>query len=326
MITKKAELHVHLEGAISPALALQLAKRNQIILPDNLIAEDGESYNFSGFMDFLNAYDKVAVVIKQPRDYYDITFEYLKARALTGGIYVEFTYSPDHAEQSSNIPSSEHLQAIQQAIDDAEAQYQITGRIIVAAVRHYGEEAAIKVASQALKETVPCIVGFGLGGDEIHFPPKLFEKAYKIAAEGGLACTVHAGEFASAAGMMEAMDYLPIRRIGHGVQCMHSPETIARLIDKNIALEICPSSNIVLGLFKDLASHPLPQLLEAGIKVSLNSDDPPFFRTDLANEYDKVQTFFKYSDEKMHDFTRMAIDYAFADEAVKEKLRQRLIA
>jgi len=324
MLIPKAELHVHLEGTIPPYLALKLAERNRLTLPENLIAEDGKSYTYSDFMAFLKAYDSVADVIKHPRDYYDITFDYLKSCAETGGIYVEMMYSPDHAEQASGIPSCEHLQAIQQAVDDAEEKHQITGKIIVTAVRHFGAEAAVKVAKQALKETVPCITGFGLGGDEFNYPPKLFEQAYKIAADGGLFCTVHAGEFAPASGMMEAMDYLPIQRIGHGVRAAVSPETIARLIDKNIALEVCPTSNIALGLFKDMANHPLKQLLDAGVKMSLNSDDPPFFRTNLANEYEVTQKFYQFSDAEMIHFTKMAIDYAFTDEATKDKLRQRL--
>lgn len=324
MTIKKAELHTHLEGTITPDLAKKLAKRNKLLLPDALIAQDGQSYIYHSFLEFLTAYDTVASVIKCPLDYYDITFEYLKANAQENTIYVEMMYSPDHAEKSSGIPSKEHLQAIQQAIDDAEEKFNIIGRIIITAVRHFGTEAAIKVAKQALKEEAPCIVGFGLGGDEINYPPKLFAKAYNIAAEGGLYCTVHAGEFASAAGMIEAMEHLPIRRIGHGVQAIHSPETIAQLKDLNIALEICPSSNVALGLFKDLQNHPLPRFVQAGITVSLGSDDPPFFRTDLAKEYHRVQQAYQYTDSQMTAFTAMAIDTAFADEQTKLKLRELL--
>ncbi len=321
---KKAELHVHLEGTISPTLVKVLAERNNIKLPENLINAGASGYNFLDFMDFLKAYDTVAAVIKKPEDYYDLTFDYLKTSALSGGIYTEMMYSPDHAEQSSGIPSSAHLEAIGAAIDDAEAQHGILGRIIITAVRHFGEDASIAVAKQAIKEKSPYIVGFGLGGDEYNYPPKLFKRAYEIATDGGLKATIHAGEFADAEGMMEAMDNLPIQRIGHGVMAIHSPETIARLIDKNIALEVCPSSNIALGLFPDLKHHPLIPLMDAGIQVSLNSDDPPFFKTSLAEEYERVQAFHKFSDEKMKDFTRMAIESAFVDNATKERLRQTL--
>ncbi|WED42428.1 adenosine deaminase [Legionella cardiaca] len=324
MTIKKAELHTHLEGTIAPDLAIKLARRNKLSLPQTLIAKDGESYQYRDFLDFLKAYDSVAAVIKCPEDYFDITFEYLKANAQSGTIYIEMMYSPDHAEKSSNIPSIEHLQAIQQAINDAEEKYRIIGRIIITAVRHFGAESAVKVATQAIKENVPCIVGFGLGGDEINFPPRLFSEAYKIAAEGGLSCTVHAGEFAPASGMLEAIKYLPIKRIGHGVQGIHSPETLAQLKDKNIALEICPSSNVALGLFQDLLHHPLPRFVEAGVTISLGSDDPPFFRTNLAREYELVQKNYQYSDEQMKRFTAMAIESSFADEKTKLKLQKEL--
>lgn len=326
MPIKKAELHVHLEGTITPTLAKMLAERNKITLPEALITADGHSYCYRDFLDFLKAYDQVAAVIKHPIDYYDITFDYLRANAQENALYIEMMYSPDHAEQSSGIPSKEHLQAIQQAINDAENQFGIIGRIIMTAVRHFGQESAIKVAQHALKDKLPCIVGFGLGGDEINFPPKLFKRAYEIASEGGLLCTVHAGEFAPASGMLEAMEFLPIHRIGHGVQAVHSPETIAQLKDRNIALEICPSSNVSLGLFHDLPNHPLPHLLKEGIKISINSDDPPFFHTNLAMEYRRVQQTFRYADHQMEAFTAMAIETAFADEQTKLKLKGLLAA
>ena len=124
--------------------------------------------------------------------------------------------------------------------------------------------------------------------------------------------------------MIEAMDYLPIQRIGHGVNAIHSVETIARLKDKNIALEICPSSNIALGLFNNLPSHPLHRLQQEGLSISINSDDPPFFRTNLAKEYRLTQQTFGYTDEDMTQFTRMAINSAFVDEAIKNQLKNRL--
>ena len=289
MSLKKAELHVHLEGTITPELAATLAKRNKLTLPNGLVAPDGKSYLSKNFLDFLNVFDTLAAVIKVPQDYYDITFDYLRARAQEQTIYVEMMYSPDHAERSSGIPSLEHLVAIQQAIDDAKDQFNIIGRIIITAVRHFGAEAAEQVAQQTHKDRVPCITGFGLGGDEAKFPPKLFTRAYQIAADAGLHCTVHAGEFAPAQGMVEAMEHLPIRRIGHGVNSIYSPDTMAMLKDKNIALELCPTSNIFLGLFKDMNDHPFPKFYAAGIKVSISSDDPPFMSTTLGQEYQRVQ-------------------------------------
>ncbi len=324
MNLKKAELHVHLEGTMPPDLAIKLAKRNKLTLPNGLIAPDGFSYLSNDFLHFLKVYDTLAALIKTPQDYYDITFDYLKANAQEQGIYVEMMYSPEHAEQSSGIPSAEHLQAIQQAIDDAQQQFGIVGRILITAVRHYGVEAAEKVARQTHKDRFPCITGFGLGGDEANFPPKLFKRAYQIAQDAGLQCTVHAGEFATAAGMVEAMEHLPIRRIGHGVNSIYSPETMAMVKDKDIALEVCPTSNIFLGLFKDMQHHPLPKFYEAGIKISINSDDPPFMSTNLAKEYQRVQDSYHYTDETMNKITTMAIQSAFIDEQTRQELLARI--
>lgn len=324
MSVKKAELHVHLEGTITPNVAQQLAKRNQLIIPDGLIAPDGENYLSNDFLHFLGVYDTLAALIKTPRDYYDITFDYLRSRALEDAIYVEMMYSPDHAEQSTGIPSIEHLQAIQQAIDDAEAQFGIIGRILVTAVRHFGEDSCIGVAEEISRRTVPCVVGFGLGGDEIHFPPRLFKRSFEIAHAAGLQCTAHAGEFAPASGVIEAIENLHITRVGHGVQVFNSPDTIRLLKERGIALELCPSSNIKLGLFPDLKNHPFPQLLEAGLMVSLNSDDPPFMFTTLGEEYKRVQAAYNYSDETMTAITAMAIESAFVDEETKQKLRQKI--
>lgn len=324
MSIKKAELHVHLEGTIPPYLAKKLAERNRLTMPSDLVNPDGVSYHSENFLHFLKVYDTLAALIKKPEDYYDITFDYLRANALENTIYVEMMYSPDHAEQSSGIPSIEHLHAIQQAVDDAKAKYDIIGCILITAVRHFGAEAAIKVAKQGVEVDIPCVVGFGLGGDEMNFPPKDFKRAYEIAYDGGLKCTVHAGEFAPYTGMLEAIEHLPIQRIGHGVAAIQSAETMSILKEKQIALEICPSSNVFLGLFPNIAAHPLPQFLEAGLLVSINSDDPPFMKTTLAQEYEKTQRTFQFSNETMNHITKMAVECAFVDEKTKQSLIEKL--
>lgn len=326
MTIKKAELHVHLEGTITPPLAKQLAKRNQLAFPKGLIASNGINYESNDFLHFLSVFDTLANFIKTPRDYYDITFDYLRERALEDTLYVEMMYSPDHAERTTGIPSIEHLHALQQAVDDAEAQFGIIGRILVTAVRHFGEESCVKVAEVISRQSVPCVVGFGLGGDEINFRPKLFKRSFEIAHAAGLQCTAHAGEFAPASGILEALEYLPIQRVGHGVQAIHCPKTMALLKERGIALELCPSSNIKLGLFPDFLHHPFPKFLEAGLSISLNSDDPPFMFTTLGQEYLRVQKAYHLSDAVMTGITKMAIEAAFVDEGTKIKLREKLHA
>lgn len=324
MTIKKAELHVHLESTITPELAALLAKRNKLPFPEHHINAEKNGYASKDFMDFLQVYDVIAALIKAPQDYYDITYGYLKDSAAAHTIYTEMMYSPDHAERSSGIPSEYHLEAIQKAIDDAYRDFGIVGRIIITAVRHFGVEAAERVAKEAQAKPFPAATGFGLGGDELNFPPKLFARAYAIAKDAGLQCTVHAGEFGAPETMQEAMRTLPIVRIGHGVQAMHCKETQAELIDRAIALELCPTSNINFKLFKDMAAHPLPQFLKSGIKISISSDDPPFVGTTIDKEYQIVQKSYSFSDADMNKITAMAIEDAFVDKDTKQKLAQAI--
>lgn len=325
MPIKKIELHVHLEGTISPALANILAKRNRCCIPPGVIAPDGQRYMFRDFLHFLSVFDVIAGLIKSPQDYYDITFDYLRTNAQDDVMYIEMMYSPEHAEKMTGIPSIEHLHAIQKAIDDAYQQWGILGRIIICAVRHFGVDAAIKTAKQALIDRLPCVVGFGLGGDELGYPPQLFKGAFAIASEGGLLCTAHAGEFGDAKSMKAAIDCLPIQRIGHGVAAIQSPSLMSMLRDRGIALEICPTSNLVFGVFNSINQHPFAEFLKAGIAVSINSDDPPFVHTTVAREYKVVQDAYHYSDQEMNAVTCMAIQSSFADDHVKAHLLAQVV-
>ena len=321
---QKAELHVHLEGTIRPEIAKQLALRNQIEFPHHILDPSGQFYLSNDFLHFLSVYDIVAALIRHPRDYYDLTYDYLQQSAQQGVIYTEMMYSPEHAEKVSGIPSIEHLLAIDEAIQQAELDFGIIGKIIITGVRHFGVDSCEHVAKQALKYTVPSVVGFGLGGDEIHYPPELFAKAYAIAADGGLKCTIHAGEFGSAESMQVAIQTCHVSRIGHGVAAIQSPKTLAMLKDLNIALELCPSSNVKLGLFQSIAHHPFQKLQQAGIAISINSDDPPFMNTNMGLEYQHVQKTFNYSDEQINAITLMAIEHAFSDDMTKQKLKRKV--
>lgn len=320
----KAELHVHLEGTIRPEIAKILAQRNHLPFPKHLLDASQTYYQTHGFMAFLNAYDELAALIRQPQDYFDITYDYLKQGALKGVIYTEMMYSPDHAEKVSQIPSKEHLKAIADAIQKAQDDFGIIGRIITTAVRHFGVDACEKVAREALKNPHDIVVGFGLGGDELGFPPQLFQKTYQIAREAGLKTTIHAGEWGDAQSMNTAIKTCQIDRIGHGVRAIEDENILKMLKDLQIPLEICPSSNVVLGIYPNIQSHPLPQFIDAGIRVSINSDDPPFMATCINKEYELVQETFKLSDEMMKIITQQTIEDAFVEENLKTVLLKRI--
>lgn len=324
MTIKKVELHNHLEGTAPPALIQNIAKRNHLSLREGLISADGSHFIWDDFASFLSVYEEASRVIQKPRDYYDITFDYLRQCAKEDVIYVEMMYSPVHAERATGIPSREHIAAIEQAIDDAYDQYEIVSRILTTAVRHYGVADCEKVALLAEKEPSKYVVGLGLGGDEVAYPPALFQKTYEIAKNAGLGLTAHAGEWTGPQGIKEALDFLQLTRLGHGVRAIEDPDLIKRLLAENIHLELCPSSNICLGLHNSYDDYPFKALYDLGLSVSLNSDDPPYFDCTVGSEYQIAQDTFGLTETDLKKVSLMAIEAAFCDAQTKTTLKSKL--
>lgn len=315
----KAELHVHLEGTAPPELIGRIAQRNGMPVPDGLFDGD-ERFAYSGFLDFLRAYDDAASVIRTGEDYRDITYEYLRSCAQQGAIYVELTASPDHAALVG-LSDAEHLDGIARGIDDARA-HGIEGRILISAVRNFGVEQALRVARHAAERPHPYVVGFSMAGDEENFPAHLFAEAYAIAAQAGLGCTMHAGEWAGPESVRAALE-LPITRISHGVRAIEEPALVAELAQRGIVLECCPTSNVVLGVYPSYAEHPLPQLAAAGVRITLGSDDPPYFGASIGGEYAIAGEQLGFDEVRLKAITATAIDAAFCDDALKAELRRR---
>ncbi len=310
----KAELHCHLEGSIAPLLAKTLAARNGLALPDGLMAADG-SYAWHDFLSFLAAYDRVCGVLRTPRDFGDVIHSYLEGVAAEGATYVEMFCSPERPTMLG-IPYAMWLEALVDGIDRAQRAFGITGRIIAICIRHLGPDRALAMARQVVAEPHPYVVGFGMGGDETKFRPADFAPAYKVMHAKGYGCTVHAGEVVGPESVWAAIRDLPVTRIGHGVRSAEDPRLLDELARRGIVLEVCPGSNVALGLYPDRAAHPLHSLIAAGVRVTLNSDDPPFFHTSLGVEYDKAGL----GDEALRRITRTAIEASFADPATKAKL------
>ncbi len=318
----KAEIHVHLEGSITPTLAKKLAARHKTTLPEALFGPN-QTYRFRDFLHFLKAYDVICSVVKTPEDYRDIAYDYLIRSAQEGVIYTELMPSPDHAALHG-ISYDTLLESIAQGIQDAEAETGIKACIYVSCVRHYGVEKCESLAKTIVNYPHPLMRGFGMGGDEVGFPPKQFKKTYQIVNEAGIACTAHAGEMAGPEGIKEALSHLPISRIGHGVRSIEDDNLIAEIIDKGITLECCPTSNVMLRVYDSYASHPFLKLKNAGVNVTLNSDDPPFFATTIGNEYQVARQKFQLSDQDLVAITRTAIQAGFLDEKTKQSLLQTL--
>jgi adenosine deaminase len=316
-----AELHVHLEGTAPPALLRRIAARNGLELPDGLFAGP-DRFAWDGFLDFLAAYDRAAGVIRTGEDYRDIAYEYLARQAADGVVYVELTASRDHA-RLSGLTDAEHWEGIAAGIDDARADHGIEARILSSAVRNFGVEQAVEVAREAASRPHPYIVGFSLAGDEAGFPPRLFAEAFEIAAAAGLGCTVHAGEWAGADSVRAALE-LPVTRLSHGVRAIEDPTLVAELAARGTVLEVCPTSNVALGVFGSYAEHPLRALVDAGVRVTLGSDDPPYFGATVAGEYALARERFGLADDRLLAITRTAVDAAFAEPELRATLRQRV--
>jgi adenosine deaminase len=316
----KVELHVHLEGTAPPALIRRLAERNGVALPGALFGGNGE-FRYTDFLDFLRTYDLAASVIRTAEDYRDVTFEYLCSCAREGAIYVELTASPDHAALVG-LSDEEHLAGIARGIDDARSETGIEGRILISAVKNFGIDQAVRVARHAAERPHPYVVGFSMAGEEKHHPAAEFAQPYAIAAAAGLGCTVHAGEWDGPESVRSALT-LPVTRIDHGVRAIEDAELVGELTAREVVLNLCPTSNVVLGVYSDYDEHPLPRLSEAGVRFTLGSDDPPYFGASIGGEYAVCAEHMGMDESDLREITRTAIDAAFCDGALKRELRTR---
>ena len=316
----KAELHCHLEGSVPPVLARELAARNGLELPHGLFGANGH-YAWTDFLSFLDSYDRVCGVLRKPRDFGDILYSYLQRSAAEGAVYVEMFCSPERPK-SLGIPYATWLGALVDAVDRAKHDFGIEARLIAICIRHLGPDRALALAQQVVAEPHPYVVALGMGGDEGKFAPAEFAPAYRLAHENGLGCTIHAGEVRGPESVWAAIRDLPVTRIGHGVRSSEDPKLLEELVRRGIALEVCPGSNLALGLYPNRAAHPLHRLIEADVRVTLSSDDPPFFHTTLGTEYDNAGL----DAVALRKITRTAIEVSFAEEMLKAKLLKGVAA
>lgn len=314
----KTDIHAHIEGTMKPELMRKLSAKNGIEIDPGLFRADG-SYSWNDFRHFLDTYDAAAHAICTPEDYRDVVYDHFSGGARQGMIYGEIFASPNHAV-ASGMTYQNMIEGLVAGLDDAEADHGVVGRIIVNAVRHHGVGKTIAAAELAARYPHDKVTGFGIAGDEAFGAHKDYVRAFEIAKDAGLRRTAHAGEVLGPDSVRSALDDLPVERLGHGVQAIDDVELVQRIVDEAIVLEVCPGSNVAIGVYPDLASHPLRGLLEAGVRVTINSDDPPFFWTDIGTEYHRASTEMGFSDAELTAMTRTAIEAAFVDEATRAAL------
>ncbi|MDJ1006862.1 MAG: adenosine deaminase [Paracoccaceae bacterium] len=311
----KVELHLHLEGAAPPAFVRGLAKEKSIDL-SGIFAGDG-SYSYSDFWNFLQVYEAATSVLETPEDYARLTRVVLAESAAAGVVYSETFLSPDFCGGRDVAAWGEYLAAIREAADEAERDDGIVLRGIVTCIRHFGPEKAKETAICAAETAGDWLVGFGIAGDETAGAPKDFAWAFDAAREAGLRLTAHAGEWGGPHSVRDALDALRVERIGHGVRAIEDLALVDRLAEDGVVLEVCPGSNVALGVYPDWASHPIERFRERGVTVTVSTDDPPFFHTTMTNEYDRLADAFGWDEAVFVDLARTSAGAAFSPRAVE---------
>lgn len=311
----KVELHLHLEGAAPPAFIRAEAARRGVPPPPVFGADGG--YRWQGFGGFLAAYEAACTVLSGPDAYARLAAAVLADRAADGVVHAEIFIAPQLIAGGDPVAFAEHWAAIRSVSCPG-----ISIAWIAIAVRHLGPQGALETARLAAASAG--LAGFGMAGDERFGHPADFAPAFDLAREAGLALTVHAGEFGGPDSVAAALDHLRPARIGHGVRAIESPALVARLAAEGIVLEVCPGSNIALGLYPDWAAHPVAALDRAGVRITLSTDDPPWFATRLSLEYAALARTHGWGPEDFRRFNRTAAAAAFCDAATRAGILARL--
>ena len=279
----KAELHLHIEGTLEPELMFELARRNGVPLPYASVDDVRRAYIFSDLQSFLDIYYAGCRVLLKEQDFYDLTWAYL-TRAVSQGVrHAEIFFDPQtHTDRG--VPFESVVTGIRRALHDGEARFRITSGLIMCFLRHLSADAATRTLHEALPFK-KWILAVGLDSSEVGHPPAKFEDVYDRAREAGFLAVAHAGEEGPPAYVWEALDILKARRIDHGVRCVEDDRLVGRLVEEQIPLTVCPLSNVKLRVFPNLRAHNLKQLLDRGLLVTVNSDDPAYFGGYVADNF-----------------------------------------
>lgn len=320
----KVELHLHLEGGAPPAFIRGLAREKHIDIA-GIFNEDG-SYRFTDFWNFLKVYEAACTTLTGPEEFRRLTLAVLEESAASGVVYSECFLSPDFCGGRDLGAWREYLAAITEAADQAEKTMGITLRGIITPIRHFGPEKARETARCAAETAGAFIVGFGIGGDEKVAALKDFRWSFDCAREAGLRITAHAGEWKGPEEVRAAMADLGVERIGHGVRAIEDLALVDELAERGVVLECCPGSNVALGIYPNFRAHPISELDRRGVRVTISTDDPPFFHTNMAREYEMLNRAFDWDDGQFRRLAKQALDAAFCDADTKAKIAKLLEA
>jgi len=313
----KAELHLHIEGSLEPELMFDLAQRNAVAIPFASVEDVRAAYAFSNLQDFLDIYYQGMGVLRTEQDFYDLTAAYL-ARAHADAVrHVEIFFDPQ-GHTTRGVAFETVIAGITRALGDAAASHGMTSKLIMCFLRHLSEAEAEKTLDEALP-FLDRIDGVGLDSSEVGHPPAKFERVFARARGLGLKLVAHAGEEGPPAYVHEALDLLRVDRIDHGNRSLEDPALVARLAAEGMTLTVCPLSNLKLCVVDDIAGHPLGTMLAAGLRATVNSDDPSYFGGYVNANYQAVADALDLSKDDLLTLARNSFTGSFLSDADKAK-------
>jgi adenosine deaminase len=313
----KAELHLHIEGTLEPELAFQLAARHGIVLPHESVDALRRAYEFTDLQSFLDVYYAGASVLIDEGDFFLLTQAYLRRAHAQGVVHVEIFFDPQ-THTARGIAFETVLAGIRRALLQAEREFGITHRLIMCFLRHLSAEDAMSTLEQALPHR-EAIAAVGLDSTELGVSPTKFVAVFERARRAGFATVAHAGEEGPPANIVAALDQLQVQRIDHGVRCEEDPELVARLARERMPLTVCPLSNVKLRVFDRIEDHNLRRLLQAGLCVTVNSDDPAYFGGYVLENFLAVQAGLALTRAELAALARNSFEASFLEPAAKQR-------
>lgn len=313
----KAELHLHIEGSLEPELMFELAQRNKIPLRFKSIEEVRAAYDFHNLQSFLDIYYEGANVLIHEKDFYDLTMAYLLKCREDNVVHTEIFFDPQ-THTCRGIKFATVINGIESALRDAQDQWGITSRLIMCFLRHLSEEDAFKT----LKEAIPFktkIIAVGLDSGEVGHPPSKFKNVFLAAREAGFLTVAHAGEEGPPDYIWEALELLEVKRIDHGVRSLEDEKLMLKIISQKIPLTVCPLSNIKLCVFNTMENHNLKKMLDRGVVITLNSDDPAYFGGYVNQNYLEAARALKLSFEEIKTLAKNSFSGSFLSPEVKDR-------
>ena len=320
----KVELHLHIEGTLEPELMFELEKRNHVPLPYETIEEIRRAYEFTDLQSFLDIYYQGARVLREERDFFELTWAYLERVHQDNVRHTEIFFDPQ-THTIEGVPFETIVTGIQRALSDAKAQFGISSGLILCFLRDLSAEEAMETLEQAL-EFKDEIVGVGLDSAEVGNPPVKFAEVFNRARVEGFRVVAHAGEEGPAEYIWQALDNLSVERIDHGVRAVEDDDLVNRLRTDRIPLTVCPLSNVKLRVFDKLEEHNLKKLLNLGLMATVNSDDPSYFGGYIGDNFLAVAKALNLEAEHIERLVRNSIDAAFVDDARRDELHKEVDA